>query len=93
MIAGHHGTPESRAVDGHKKEQLIVAIRNIQQQQKPTRLRHGLENKDARHDGLSRKMSLEVIFIYRNILDADDALEAFHLENCVHHEKWIAVRQ
>src|SRR5467141_2109259 len=93
LIAGHHGTPESRPIDGHKIEQLILAIRNIQQQQKTARLRHRLKNQDPRHDRLPGKMSLKVVLVDRDILDTDAALEAFHLENRVHHQKWIAMRQ
>src|SRR5438445_13623967 len=38
-------------------------------------------------------MPLEVILVDRNIFYAHDALESFHLDNRVHHEKWIAMRQ
>src|SRR4029077_16759210 len=44
-------------------------------------------------DRLARKMPLEVRLVDGDILHANDALQALHLEDGIHHQKGIAVRQ
>src|SRR4029077_8693019 len=44
-------------------------------------------------DRLARKMPLEVRLVDGDILHANDALQALHLEDGVHHQKGVAVWQ
>ena len=55
LISRHHRTPESRAIHRHKKEQLVLAVRNFQQQQQSAGLRHRFDDQHAGHNRLPGK--------------------------------------
>src|SRR5207244_11330403 len=63
LFSWHHRTPESRAVYRDKEEQLVLAVRNLQQQQQTACLRHRFDDQHTRHDRLAGEMTLKVCFV------------------------------
>src|SRR5205814_1417619 len=54
---------------------------------------HRLDDEHPGHDRMSRKMPLEERLVDRHVLDADDPLLPFHLDDPVHEQERIAMRQ
>ena len=76
--------------DGGEQHQLVRTIRDAFQNQHACHLRHSFYNQNAGHHGKIRKMSYKKRLIYRDILDADDAL-LFQLDDRVHEQHRITM--
>ena len=59
----------------------------------PADLRHRLEDQHARHHRVAREVALEELLVEGDVLDADDALARLELEDPVHEQERVAVRQ
>src|SRR5262249_39820935 len=57
------------------------------------RLRHRLDDQDARHDGSPREVATEVPLVLPHPLESDDALTGLELEHLVDQQERLAVRQ
>jgi hypothetical protein len=70
-VAGHHRLAEAGVFHGHQQHQLILAIGHGLQHQHTGRLRHGLDDQDARHHRKIGKMALEERLVGSHVLDSD----------------------
>jgi hypothetical protein len=61
------------------------------QQQYAPRLRHGLYDQNARHDGLAGEMALKEAFIDGDVLYSYNPLPSFHFFDGIDQQKWIAM--
>ena len=93
-VAGHHRLAKARLVDRHEEHQLAcVGVAKVVQHQRTRRLRHGLDEKNARHHRAAWEMPLEEWFVDGDILDRRAALLAVEIDHLVNQQKGIAVRQ
>src|ERR1700687_3228057 len=93
LISRHHWTPESRLLDPRKHHQHLVAVRNLGQQQQPSRLRDCFHYQHARHDRLVWKVSLKKGLGNGHVFQRDNALHPHQFDNAVDQKKWIAMGQ
>src|SRR5579864_2797588 len=64
LIAGNDRAAEARAVDTHEIDELALgAGSQAVHDEDRRRLRHGLDDKHARHDRPTREMTLKIRFI------------------------------
>ena len=61
--------------------------------QRAGRLRQALDDEHARHDRELREMPLEERLVDGDVLDADGALVAVHVDDAIDHQERIAMRQ
>ena len=90
LMARQHGPAKLGLLNGGEQHQLVRTIRDAFQNQHACHLRHSFYNENAGHHGKIRKMSYKKGLIYRDILDADDAL-LFQLDDRVHEQHRITM--
>src|SRR5262249_55616085 len=93
LIPRHHGAPEARAVDPGEVHELLRARRKVVEQEHRARLRHRLDDQDAGHDGSAWEVPLEGRLVHGDVLERDDPLLALHLEDAIHEEERVAMRE
>src|SRR5262249_54455601 len=93
LISRNHWPAKSRSIHCGEKQQLVLAIRNFEQQQQATSLGHCLDNQYTGHHWLARKMPLKMRVVNADVLYGDDALEPFPFQLAIYHQKRIAMRQ
>ena len=93
LISGNDRSAETRIVNRDEIQQLFFALRHFLKQQEASRLRHGFDDQDSRHDWLSRKMPLKIAFIDCDVLDSHNALPSFHFFNAIYQKERVAMRQ
>ncbi len=92
-VTGNHGTPEARALDSSKENQLFVSIFKLAEQQHAAGLRHRLDDQYARHDRQIGKVSRKKWLIDCDILNSHDALLADQFNNPINQQERITMRQ
>src|SRR5690625_4723940 len=93
LIAGLDRLAEAAGVDRHEVDELagnIIAQRPDDQHS--GRLRHGFNDKHARHDRMAWKVALEEVLIDCDILQADGAHIRNQIADPVNHQHRIAMR-
>src|SRR5581483_2228020 len=94
LVAGQHRLAELGAVDPHEIDELrLVGRVEVADAQGARRLRQPLDDQHARHDREVREMALEERLVDAHALDADGALVGIHVDDAVHQEERVAVRQ
>ena len=93
LIAGIDGPAEAAIVDGHEIDQLAFGCGSERvDHEDGRRLRHRLDDQDARHDRRAGEMSLKIGLADADVLDADGALVGIHLDDAVDHQEGVAMR-
>src|SRR5215472_17597470 len=93
LISGDDRSAKARLIDGGEIKKLLVAFLNLGKQEQATRLRHALDDQHSGHDGFPREMALKVAFVDRDVFDGHNTLEPFDLQDAVHEQERIAMRQ
>src|SRR5262249_6751842 len=93
LIARDDGPPKAAVVHSRQVEQLLLLFRHDAEERDPGDLRHGLEDQDTRHHGVPGKVALEEFPVIGHVLQADHALARLQLEDPVHEEEGITVRE
>ena len=93
LIAGNDRTAETRFVDAAEEEELLFAIGHVAQAEDCRALSHGLDDQHARHDRVTREVSLEELFVRGDVLQTDDPLPVFDLDNAIDQQHRVAMRQ
>ena len=94
LVAWRHWLTEAALVDGHEIYDLRLGVAHrIEHADRTGGLRHRLDDQDARHDWLLRKMTGEMRLVDRDIFDADRRIVVIDLDDAVHQQERIAMRQ
>ena len=93
LVAGHDGLAELGAFDAGEDHELGFAIGDLGEQKSTASLGDGFNDENTGHDGVSRKVSVEVGLVGGDVLEGDDALAAFDLDNAVNEQERIAMWQ
>lgn len=92
-----HVTGLDEALEAHivdaRKEREPATVLIFREDGDGARLRHRLDDQDARHDRPAGKVALEVPLVGANALARDDARARLELEHLVDEEKRITMRQ
>ena len=87
-----HGAAEADALDAGEERQAIAILR-LRQDHDGADLRDGLgENRGRQHEAPVGRPR-EVALVRRDVLDADDALVDFQLDDAIDEQEGIAMRQ
>ena len=93
LVAGHDGPAEAAPVDAREVEELLLPVRRDPEEAHARDLGHRLEDQNPGHHRVAGKVSLEELLVERDVLDAHDPLARLELEDPVHEQERIAVRQ
>ena len=92
LVAGEDRRAETNMVHtGEQRDEASVFFRILERY--AADLRHGFTDESARHDGMSREMSLEKWFIHGDGFHADRIVHRDQLSDLVDQEHRIAMRQ
>src|SRR5687767_8374162 len=92
-VAGHYGAAEARVVYAAEEDELTFAPLDLLERVDRADLRHRLDDEDAGHDGRAGEVALKEVLVDRHLLDPDDAHPAGQLDDAVHEQERVAVRQ
>src|SRR5262245_24497753 len=93
LVAWHDRAAEARIVEAHEIDELAVERRaQGVDDEDGGGLGHRLDDEDAGHHRVARKMPLEDRLVHRNVLDPDAALVGHSILDAVDHQERIAVR-
>ena len=94
-VAGLDRLAELHLVDGHEED--LLGLRLLGDLRRDAdgarRLRHALDQVDAREDRPRREMAGELRLVEGDVLDADAGFVAVDLDDLVDQQKRIAMRQ
>ena len=93
MIAGIDWFAETDIVQSHEIGDLLLRFIDGIQEQHGSRLSHRFHDEHPGHDRMAREMPLEKGFVVRHVLDAHDMLPRDQVDDAVHEQKRIPVRQ
>ncbi|CAM2159508.1 hypothetical protein PT2222_50347 [Paraburkholderia tropica] len=94
LVARFHHALEARAVDAHEVVQRVLEVLLLfREREQRGGLGQRFENHHAGHDRTLREMAREKGLVDRHILQRLDALVRLELDDPVHHQERIAVRQ
>ncbi len=79
-------------VHGDEKDEVIVAIGDIAEDENARGLRHGFNDEDAGHDGKIREVSGEERFVGGDVFDAQDTF-GIHFEDSIDKQHGVTMRQ
>jgi len=83
----------ARHVAGIEAQWVLRPAAHLLEREDPPRLREGLHDQHPRHDRVSGEVPLEVRLVDRHVLDSDDPLPGFPLDDPVHEQERVPVRQ
>src|SRR5260370_12817442 len=92
-IAGNDWPPKTRFFDAGEQHEFLIAIGNLAQRQNGAALGEGFDDQHSGHDRGAGKVPLKKRFVVADLLDTDDALERFYLDDSIDQQKRIAMRQ
>src|SRR6516162_1652412 len=93
-VTGHHGLAELGLVDGQEVNLLVSTAAELRQHANSAcSLRHALDQQHARKYRVAGKMPGELRLVEGDVLDAYGRFIAADLDNAIHHQKRIAMRQ
>src|SRR5690606_26262863 len=91
-ITGHNWFAETCAIHRHEIDELVAAGgAKMIDDKRASRLRNRLNNQNARHDGMARKMPLEEGLVIRDILDTDRRFILVHFGDAITHQRGVAM--
>ena len=93
LVSRHGRLAELGSVDGEEINQRRFAHPGRANADGAGRLRHRLDDENAGHHRLPRKMTEEKLFVHRHVLDADGGIVAVDLDDAVDHQEGVAVWQ
>ncbi len=91
-VAGHDGFAEFDFIGTHEVADFPLILRAAHHDNAGD-LSHGFELKNAWHDGMVGKVSLEIRFVDGDSFHAGGFQFAIEFHNAIHHEERIAVRE
>src|SRR3954447_3178219 len=92
-IAGKNRAAETGVIDTHEINQLALRFApEGMDDQHGRRLRHRLDDQDARHYRPAREVTLKIMLVDRDVLDAGGPHIRHRIDDLVDHQKRIAVR-
>jgi hypothetical protein len=91
LIAGDYGAPEAGAVDAGEDHEGALGVGELGEDEDAADLGDGFDDEDTGHDGIAREVALEEGLIDGDVLDGDDALFSFDLEDAVDEEERVAM--
>ena len=92
LVAGTDGPAEFGLLNRRKQDQFVIAILNLVQHEYSGHLSHRLDDQNARHYRVIRKMPGAPRLVRAYVFDSDDAFR-FEFDNRVDQEHRIAMRQ
>jgi hypothetical protein len=95
LVARHDWSAKTRVVDPHEIEGRFAGRLHAGrlEGEHAGRLRHGLDDQHARHDGTAGEMPLEKRLVERHVLERHDLAAGRVLENTIDQQERIAMRQ
>ena len=94
LVARNDRLAEARFINAHEKDDLAFDVEIFRiGRESGGRLRHRLDNEDARHDRLLWKVALEKLVAIAHAFDADRAFTSFDVDQLVDQQERVAMRQ
>src|SRR5690606_15278646 len=90
LITWDNGTTELCAIYGHEIHERRGIFPGRTDTDCTGCLRHRLDDQHAWHDRVRRKMSLEMRFVCRDVLDADRGIVAVDVDDAIDQQERIA---
>jgi hypothetical protein len=92
-VAGENRPAEAGVINTHEIDQLTLRfVPKRMDDQHRRGLRHGLDDQHSRHDRPARKMSLKILLVDRDVLDAGGPHIRHRIDDLVDHQERVAVR-
>ena len=92
-IAGNHGPSKARFFYAGKEHELLIAILDFTQRQDRAALGECLNHQNTRHYRRAGKVTLKILFVDADLLDANHALAWDEFDDPIDEQKRIAVRE